>query len=237
MSGHSKWANIKHKKGANDAKRQKIFTKISKEITIAVQSGGNDPSANSSLRLAIEKAKSANMPADNIKRLLVKTDKGGDNWKEITYEGYGPEGVAILITALTDNTNRTSAVVKAAFSRGGGKLGTDGSVSYLFETKGIIVLDSKLYSADKVMEIILEANILDMKEEGDVIIIETLPKELIPTKELLEKNDITEFLSSEVTKLPTNKVSVNESGAKKLEHLIDVLEDHDDIQEVYTNVE
>ena len=237
MSGHSKWANIKHKKGANDAKRQKIFTKISKEISIAVQSGGNDPSSNSSLRLAVEKAKSANMPADNIKRLLVKVDKGGDNWKEINYEGYGPGGVAVLVASLTDNINRTAASVKAAFVRSGGNLGTDGSVSYLFETKGIIVLDSNLYESDNVMKIILEANILDMKEEDGVIIIETNSKDLIQTKELLESKGISEFLSSEVTKLPTNKVPVDEATAKKLEHLIEALEDNDDVQEVYTNVE
>ncbi len=237
MAGHSKWANIKHKKGAQDAKRGKIFQKLSKEIMIAVKEGGNNPETNSRLRLSIEKAKSANMPSDNIKRILTKSDKDNSSWKEITYEGYGPGGVAVLVNCLTDNINRTSASVKSNFTKGGGNLGTNGSVSYLFEAKGIIALDSLLYSFDDIMEIVLEADILDIKEDGDVIIIETLPNKLISTKELLESKNINEFLSSEVSKISSSTIEVDEKIAEKLEKLIEILEDNDDVQEVYTNVE
>ena len=236
MAGHSKWANIKHKKGAQDAKRSKIFQKLSKEIMISVKEGGNNPDMNSRLRLSIEKAKAANMPSDNIKRILVKSEKDNATWKEITYEGYGPGGVAILVNCLTDNINRTSASVKSNFTKGGGNLGTNGSVAYLFESKGVIAIDSALYSSDKIMEIILEANILDMREDGDVIIIETLPTELISVKELLEKENIKDFLSTEISKVSSNTIDLDEKNAVKLEKLIDELEDNDDVQEVYTNV-
>ena len=235
MAGHSKWANIKHKKGAQDAKRSKIFQKLTKEIMIAMADGSNNPDENAKLRLAIEKAKSENMPNDNIKRILEKADKDTSSWQEITYEGYGPGGVAILVECLTDNINRIAASVKSNFTKGNGNLGTNGSVSYLFETKGVIVLDSSLYSADNVMEIALEANILDMKEDDGVIVIETTPSDLIKTKELLESKGINEFLSSEVSKIAKSKINLDEATKEKLDRLIDLLEDNDDVQNVHHN--
>lgn len=235
MAGHSKWANIKHKKGAQDAKRSKIFQKLSKEIMIAMADGSNNPEENAKLRLAVEKAKSENMPNDNIKRLLEKANKDTSNWQEITYEGYGPGGVAVLVECLTDNINRTAASVKSNFTKGNGNLGTNGSVSYLFETKGVIVLDSSVYSADKIMEIALEADILDMREDEGVIIIETNPSNLIQTKELFENNDINEFLSTEVAKVAQSEIDLDEDTQAKLDRLIDLLEDNDDVQNVHTN--
>ncbi len=235
MSGHSKWANIKHKKGAEDAKRGKVFQKISKEIIIAIQEGGNDPETNPRLRLSIDKAKSANMPNDNIKRLLAKSDRDTSTWNEITYEGYGPGGVAVLVECLTDNINRTAASVKSNFTKGNGNLGTNGSVSYLFETKGIIVLDSTLYSADKIMEIALTADILDMREDGDVIVIETDFSKLMKIKKVFESNGISEFLSSEVAKVATSEIDLDESTQAKLDRLIDLLEENEDVQSVHTN--
>ncbi len=235
MAGHSKWANIKHKKGAQDAKRGKIFQKITKEIQIAVKEGGSDPETNSKLRMVIEKAKAANMPNDNISRTLSKSDKDTTNWTEITYEGYGPGGVAILVNCLTDNINRTAASVKANFNKGNGNLGTNGSVSYLFENKGILVLDSEKYDFDKVMEISLELNILDLKEENGVIIIETDPSDFIFVKEKFESNEINEFLTSEVTKIASANIELDETTQQKLDRLIDILEDNDDVQNVYTN--
>lgn len=235
MAGHSKWANIKHKKGAQDAKRSKIFQKLSKEIMIAMADGSNNPEENAKLRLAVEKAKSENMPNDNIKRLLEKADKDTSSWQEITYEGYGPGGVAVLVECLTDNINRTASSVKSNFTKGNGNLGTNGSVSYLFETKGIIVLDSTIYSIDNIMEIALEADILDLREEEDVIIIETSPSKLIETKELLINKGIVEFLSSEVSKIAQSEIELDDITQEKLDKLIDLLEDNDDVQSVHTN--
>ncbi len=235
MAGHSKWANIKHKKGAQDAKRSKIFQKLTKEIMIAMADGSNNPDENAKLRLAIEKAKSENMPNDNIKRILEKADKDTSSWQEITYEGYGPGGVAVLVECLTDNINRTAASVKSNFTKGNGNLGTNGSVSYLFETKGVIVLDASIYSSDQVMEIALEANILDMREDDGVIVIETAPSDLIETKELFESKGINEFLSSEVSKIAQSEIDLDESTQEKLDRLIDLLEDNDDVQNVHHN--
>ncbi len=235
MAGHSKWANIKHKKGAQDAKRGKIFQKITKEMMIAIKEGGNDQDTNPRLRLSIEKAKAANMPSDNIKRILAKSDKDTSSWNEITYEGYGPGGVAILVECLTDNVNRTAASVKSNFTKGNGNLGTNGSVSYLFENKGVIVLDSNLYSVDKVMEIALNMDILDMREDDGVIIIETEPSKMIETKEMFESKDINEFLSSEVAKVAASEIDLDEETQAKLDRLIDLLEDNDDVQAVHTN--
>ncbi len=235
MAGHSKWANIKHKKGAQDAKRGKIFQKITKEMQIAIKEGGSDPEMNPKLRMVIEKAKAANMPNDNIKRTLDKADKDTTTWMEITYEGYGPGGVAVLVNCLTDNINRTAASVKSDFNKGNGNLGTNGSVSYLFETKGVLVLDSEKYNADDVMMIALEADVLDVREDGAVIVIETEPANFIATKETLEANNITEFLSSEVTKVASAEIDLDESTQEKLDRLIDMLEENEDVQDVYTN--
>lgn len=236
MAGHSKWANIKHKKGAQDAKRSKVFQKITKEMMIAIKDGGGpNPDENSKLRLVLEKAKAANMPNDNIQRILTKSDKDTSTWNEVTYEGYGPGGVAVLVSCLTDNTNRTAATVKSNFTKGNGNLGTNGSVSYLFENKGVLVLDSSVYNADEVMEIALEADILDMREDDGVIVIETEPNKFIETKELLESKGLTEYLSSSVTKVAASEIELDDSTQEKLDRLIDLLEDNDDVQEVYTN--
>ncbi len=235
MAGHSKWANIKHKKGAQDAKRGKIFQKITKEMLIAVKEGGNDPETNPKLRTIIEKAKSANMPNDNIARNLAKSNVDTSNWMEITYEGYGPGGVAILVNCLTDNINRTAASVKSDFTKGNGNLGTNGSVSYLFETKGLMVLDSEKYDFNVLMEIALETSVLDIREENGVIVIETEPSKFIEVKEFLESKDIVEFLNSEVTKISTNVIELDNSTQEKLDRLVDRLEDNDDVQDVYTN--
>lgn len=235
MAGHSKWANIKHKKGAQDAKRGKIFQQLTKELMIAIKEGGKDPETNPRLRAAIEKAKSANMPNDNIKRTLTKADKDTTSWNEITYEGYGPNGVAILVQCLTDNINRTAASIKFNFTKGNGNLGTNGSVSYLFETKGIIVIDSSIYKVDDVMMIVLEADIIDMREETGVIIIETSPSSFIATKEFLELKGITEFLTSEITKVASSLIHLDEDSQEKLDRLIDILEDNEDVAAVHTN--
>ncbi len=235
MAGHSKWANIKHKKGAQDAKRGKVFQKITKEMQIAIKEGGADPEMNPKLRMVIEKAKSANMPNDNISRTLSKADKDTSNWQEITYEGYGPGGVAVLVNCLTDNINRTAASVKSDFNKGNGNLGTNGSVSYLFETKGMLVLDGEKYNADEVMMMALETNVLDIRDEDGVIVIETDPSNFIEVKEFLEGKDITEFLTSEVSKVASSVIELDEETQAKLDRLIDMLEDNDDVQDVYTN--
>lgn len=235
MAGHSKWANIKHKKGAQDAKRGKIFQKITKEMLIAIKEGGVDPEMNPKLRLIIEKAKSANMPNDNITRTLSKADKDTSNWQELTYEGYGPGGVAVLVNCLTDNINRTAASVKSDFTKGNGNLGTNGSVSYLFETKGILVLDAEQYNIDDVTMIALETSVSDIREDDGVIVIETEPSDFITVKEFLESNEITTFLSSEVTKVASSMIDLDESTQEKLDRLVEKLEDNDDVQDVYTN--
>ncbi len=237
MAGHSKWANIKHRKGAQDAKKSKVFQKIAKEIIVAIKEGGNDPDKNSRLRLTIDKAKSANMPSDNIKRLLEKSNKDESNFYELIYEGYGPSGVAVIVECLTDNINRTSPLIKATFSKNGGNLGTNGSVSYMFESKGEIVLSKEKYNSNKLMDLIIEKEILDFKDEDDFIIIETLPSKFIEIKNFLVENKIDDFISSKVSKISNSKISLTEEQILKVERLIDALENLDDVQNVYTNME
>ena len=227
---------MKHRKGAQDAKRSKIFQKISKEMQVAIQGGDNNPATNASLRLIIEKAKAANMPNDNIDRVLNKS-KDAAALKEISFEGYGPNGVAILIECVTDNNNRTVSNVKAIMNKRGGNIGTNGSVSYLFETKGILVLDAEVYNEEEVMLAAMEMNILDVKEDSGSIIIETDPKAFIEVKTAMEAAGYTEFLSSEVTKLPSMTVALTDEQSEKLESLVEALEDDDDVSQVYTNVE
>lgn len=227
---------MKHRKGAQDAKRSKIFQKISKEMQVAIQNGDNNPATNASLRLIIEKAKSVNMPNDNINRVLNKS-KDAAQLKELSFEGYGPNGVAMLIECLTDNNNRTVSNVKAIMGKRGGNIGTNGSVSYMFETKGVIVLDGDTYNAEEVMLTAMEMNILDVKEDSGSIIIETDPKAFIEVKTALEAAGYTEFLSSEVTKLPNQTIALTDEQSEKLEALVDALEDDDDVSQVYTNVE
>ena len=237
MAGHSKWANIKHKKAAQDAKRSKHFMKYSKDILIAIKDGGSDPEQNARLRTAIQTAKAGNMPNDNIKRLLEKANKDNSDWQELTYEGYGPGGVAVLVECVTDNVNRTAAYVKSSFSKGGGNMGTTGSVSYMFHTKGIIVLDPEVVDSEKAMEIALMAEATDIKDQDGVIVVETEPTNLLSTKEAFEAEGITEFLTAEVSKVPDMKVELSEEQNDKLQKLIDLLEESDDVNDVHTNVE
>lgn len=236
MSGHSKWANIKHKKAAQDSKRSNLFQKFSTEILVAIKTGGNDPDKNSRLRLAIEKAKARNMPNDNIKKLLSRSEKDPTNFTEVTYEGYGPFGVAFLVECLTDNINRTASFVKSVFNKLGGNLGTSGSVSYLFKVKGQIILDETKYDSEDVFTKLLEFDIIDFSTKNDLIIIDVLPANLIKIKENLEKKGIKEYLSSEITKIPNSYINLSEENLIKVQKLIDSLEDNNDIQNVYTNL-
>ena len=237
MSGHSKWSTIKRKKGAIDAERGKVFAKLAKEIYVAAKSGDTDPANNSSLRMVIEKAKSENMPKSNIENAIAKAKNkaSGENYEAIRYEGYGPGGIAIMIDCLTDNKNRTASFVRSTLTKRGGNLGTDGSVSYLFTRKGVLILDKK-YDEDKLMEDVLELNIEDFKSDDDSYTIETTPDNFISVKEELEKLGYNEFLVSEVTFIPSNYIDLDEETTTKAMNLIESLEDIDDVQEVYHNI-
>ena len=230
--------NIINKKGKQDAKRAKIFTKYARLISVATKMGGGDPEYNATLKNAIDKAKSENMPNDNIERAIKKGAGAGEgeSYEHITYEGYGPGGVAVIIETLTDNKNRTAGFVRSTLTKRGGNLGTDGSVSYLFERKGVIVLD-KAYDEDKLMEDILELDILDFISEEDSFVIYTDPSNFIKIKEALEKKGIDKFLISEVTFVPNNYISLDEETTEKVTNLIDALTDLDDVQAVYHNLE
>ena len=239
MSGHSKWNNIKRKKGKTDAQRAKIFTKIGREIQVAVRESGGDPLVNGKLRDLISKAKSNNVPNENIDRIIKKAVGGDDknDYTEITYEGYGPNGVAIIVESLTDNKNRTAADVRHYFDKYGGNLGTIGCVSFMFTQKGIIVIDKQDISEDKMMEDALMSGASDMISEGDVYEIQTEPTDLREVRESLEKLGYT-FLSAGVEQVPNTYTSItdNESGVK-MTKLLELLEDDDDIQEVWHNWE
>ncbi len=236
MAGHSKWANIQHRKGRQDAKRGKIFTKLIKEITVAARMGGGDPNFNPRLRLAIDKAKAENMPADNIDR-AIKRGTGeleGVNYEEIRYEGYGPGGATVMVDCMTDNRTRTVADVRHAFSKHGGNLGTDGSVAYLFKHCGQIIFAPGT-SEDKVMEAAIEAGAEDVitNEDGSVEVI-TAPNDFAAVKESLEKAGLKpEF--AEVTQKPTTETELKGDDAAKMQKLLDALESLDDVQEVYTS--
>ena len=238
MSGHSKWSTIKRKKGAIDAERGKVFAKLAKEIYVAAKSGDPDPVNNSSLRMVIEKAKSENMPKSNIENAINKAkNKGnGENYDSIRYEGYGPSGIAIMIDCLTDNKNRTASFVRSTLTKRGGNLGTDGSVSYLFKRKGVIILD-KSYDEDEVMNKVLELDIEDFRTEEDGFVIETLPDKFLEVKDELEKSGYDEFVMSQVTYIPDNYIALDEESSNKVMSLIEALEDLDDVQEVYHNLE
>ena len=238
MSGHSKWSTIKRKKGAIDAARGKIFAKLAKEIYVAAKSGDPDPTNNAALRMVIEKAKGQNMPKSNIENAIAKAKNKGDgeNYENVRYEGYGPGGIAIMIDCLTDNKNRTASFVRSTLTKRGGNLGTDGSVSYLFSRKGILVLDKK-YDEDKLMEDVLELDIEDFKTEDDNYIIETSPDNFIKVKEELEKIGYNEFILSEVSFIPSNYIKLDEETTSKAIKLIESLEDLDDVQEVYHNID
>ncbi len=238
MSGHSKWANIRHKKGAADARRGKVFTKLIKEITVAARMGGGDVNANPRLRSAIAAAKAENMPKDNWERAVKKGtgELEGVNYEETTYEGYGPGGAAILIDSLTDNKNRAVSEIRHALNKHGGNMGESGSVSWIFEQKGYIVVEKGAVEEDKLMEIALEAGAEDVRDDGDSFEVITNPSDFEDVKESVENASIP-FALAEVTMLPKTLAPVDGESAEKLMRLIDALEDCDDVQKVYTNAD
>ena len=239
MSGHSKFANIKHKKEKNDAAKGKIFTIIGREIAVAVKEGGPDPANNSKLRDVIAKAKSNNMPNDTIERGIKKAagDANAVNYVTITYEGYGPNGTAIIVDALTDNKNRTAANVKNAFTKGGGNVGTPGCVSFMFDKKGQIIIDKEEFEkdADELMMIALDAGAEDFSEEEDSFEILTAPDDFSAVREALEAAKVP-MASAEVTMIPQNYVTLtDESAVKSLQKTLDLLDEDDDVESVYHN--
>lgn len=238
MSGHSKWATIHRKKGLIDAERGKIFQKLAKEIMVAARGTNGDIESNASLRAVVEKARSNNMPKDNIQKAIDKaTGAGGDvNFESIRYEGYAPGGVAIMIDCLTDNKNRTAMLVRSTLTKHGGNLGTDGSVSYMFKRRGVIELEKK-YDFDKVMDIAISSEADDVMEDDDVYTIYTDPSNFIQVKESLENEGINEFLTSEITYVADNKISLDDEKTEKVMNLIDLLNDIDDVSDVYHNLE
>jgi YebC/PmpR family DNA-binding regulatory protein len=236
MAGHSKWASIKHKKKATDAKRGALFTKLTRAITVAAREGGGDPEGNPSLVLAIQKAKDASMPKDNIERAVAKgtgADQDADAFEAIVYEGYGPGGVAVLVEALTDNRNRTSSDVRHAFSKHGGNLGEPGSVNWIFEKKGQIVVDATRYGEDDLM-VAVDAGAEDVAEDGDVLEVVTGPTDLAAVRGALEQAGV-EVQSAELVMRPTNRIEIEESQAASLMRMLDTLEDNDDVQAVHAN--
>lgn len=238
MSGHSKWSTIKHKKGAADAKRGKIFTKLIKEITVAARMGGGDPEANPRLRKAINDAKAQNMPKDNLERAIKKGtgDLEGVEYEELTYEGYGPGGVAVLVECLTDNKNRTVADVRYIFSKAGGNIGTDGCVSWMFDKKGLISVDKEIADEDTLMEIALEAGAEDVKDEGDCFEVITDPADFDTVKEAIEAASI-KYQVAEVTMIPQTQTRVEGKDAEQMIKFMDAMDDCDDIQKFYSNAE
>lgn len=238
MSGHSKWSTIKRKKGAIDSERSKVFQKLAKELYVAAKSGDPNPDNNSALRMVIEKAKGENMPKANIESAIAKaTGKGNEeNYDSVRYEGYAPGGIAIMIDCLTDNKNRTAGFVRSTLTKRGGNLGTDGSVSYLFERKGIIVLE-KEYEEDKIMEDVLGLDILDFVSDEDSYTIYIDPNNFIKVKDELTNMGYDKVVVSEVTFIPNNYVALDEENTDKVMGLIDALNDIEDVQDVYHNLE
>ncbi len=236
MSGHSKWHTIKHKKGALDAKRGKVFTKLIKEITVAARSGGGDEAANARLRKAVSDAKAANMPNETIDRAVKRGtgDLEGINYEEITYEGYGIGGVAVLIETMTDNRNRTVAELRHLFSKNGGNLGEAGSVAWIFDKKGYIVVDKEAKSEEELFEIALEAGAEDMQEDGDSFEILTAPESFEVVSEAVKSAGI-EPQAAEVSMIPQNYIHLEGAEAAQMLKLYEAIEDHDDVQNVYAN--
>lgn len=238
MSGHSKWATIKRKKGLIDAERGKIFQKLAKEIYVAAKSGDPNPENNPSLRMIVDKAKAQNMPKDRIQSAIDKANKsqGGEDYESVRYEGYGPHGVAIMVDCLTDNRNRTASMVRSTFTKRGGNLGTDGSVSYMFERKGIIIVPNS-YDENLVMELALNNDALDFITTEDSYEIYTTYEDFIKMNKALEKAGITNLIMNEVRYIPSNYIKLNDEQTEKIIALIDQLEDLDDVQDVYHNLE
>ena len=238
MSGHSKWHNIQAKKGKADAARGKIFTKLGRELLIAVKQGGPDPSGNSKLKSVIAKCKAANMPNDTINNAIKKASSSNENYEEITYEGYGPNGVAVIVEASTDNKNRTAADVRHVFDKAGGNLGTTGCVSYMFNKKGIIVIEKASTNIDEeeLMMIALDAGAEDFNSDEEIYEIVTDPSDFTTVREKLEEKGL-EFLEADVQMIPTTTVALDEHGAEKMERLIERLEELDDVANIYHNWE
>ena len=237
MSGHSKWATIHRKKGLIDAERGKIFQKLAKEIYVAAKGTNGDPDTNPSLRMVIEKCRSQNMPKDNIQKAIDKAigSNDGENYEEVRYEGYGPSGTAFMIDCLTDNRNRTAMLVRTAFTKKGGNLGTDGSVSYMFERKGIIVIE-KTVDEDELMMTVLDNGADDMVTTDESFEVYTTPDNFLKVKEAMDNMGIKEYITSEITYVASNQVQVSDEETKeKIYNLIDALEDIDDVQNVYHN--
>lgn len=236
MSGHSKWSSIKHKKGAADAKRGKIFTKLIKEITVAARMGGGDPDGNPRLRSAIAVAKAENMPKENIERGIKKGtgELEGVSYEEANYEGYGPGGVAVLVDCLTDNKNRTVADIKHLFERHGGNLGEPGCVAWMFEQKGLMVFEKDKVDEEVLFDLALEAGAEDVREEGTEFEVITEPSDLESVKQAIDNAGLS-YTLAEVTKIPKNTVTVEGKKAQQTLNLMQSLEDHDDVSHVYAN--
>jgi len=236
MSGHSKWNSIKHKKAAQDAKRGKMFTKIIRELSIAARSGGGDPDTNPRLRQAISEAKGVNMPSDNIKRAILKGtgQLEGVNYEEITYEGYGPGGVAIYVEVLSDNKNRTVSEIRYIFSKNSGRIGESGCVAWMFARKGYIVVEQAKASEDELLDVVLEAGADDLKEDGSNYEIFTTPESYEEVVNALKEHNI-DLAASNVGYIPQNYVKIEGKQAQQLLRLMEELEDHDDVQHVWAN--
>jgi YebC/PmpR family DNA-binding regulatory protein len=238
MSGHNKWSSIKHQKGAADAKRGQLFTKLTREIIISVKEGGSSPDANFRLRLAIQKARDSNMPLDNIDRAIKKGSGGAEGGAlvELVLEGYGPSGTAFLVNGLSDNRNRTIQEVRSTFTRHGGSLAESGSVSWLFDSKGIISIDAANVDADELTLQAIDAGAEDVKVEGGVVEVYTVPEDLMKVRQALEKKGLT-IGSSELQKIPKTMVKLDDKAGLQALKLLDKLESIDDIQTVYSNAD
>jgi YebC/PmpR family DNA-binding regulatory protein len=239
MSGHSKWSTIKHKKGAADAKRGKVFTRIIKEMTVAARMGGGDPAANPRLRAAVAEAKANNMPKDNVER-AIKRGTGeleGATYEEVTYEGYGPGGVALMVEAMTDNGNRTTPEIRHMFEKAGGSFGTPGSVRFQFERKGYFAIEKSAVNEEKLMEIVLEAGADDLQtEDPETFEVYTSPESFEQVRQALEKAGIP-TVEAKLGQIPQNYVKLDEAKAKAMMRLLEMLDDHDDVQNVWSNFE
>jgi YebC/PmpR family DNA-binding regulatory protein len=237
MSGHNKWSTIKHKKGAADAKRGKIFTRILKEMTVAARMGGGDIAGNPRLRAAVAEAKAANMPKDNIER-AIKRGTGeleGATYEELTYEGYGPGGVALIVEVMTDNTNRTTPEIRHIFEKNGGNLGTPGSVKFQFDRKGYFAIEKSAVSEDKLMEVALEAGADDLQtDDPETFEVYTAPDSFEQVRQALEKNEIP-TAEAKLGQMPQNYIKLDESKSKSMLRLLEMLDDHDDVQNVWSN--
>ena len=237
MAGHSKWANIQHRKNREDAKRAKVFTKLVREITVSARLGGGDPDANPRLRAAIQAAKDENMPNENIDRAIDKGtgDLEGGSLEDFTYEGYGPGGAAILVEGVTDNRNRTAAEIRHVFSRGGGNLAESGAVAWQFGRQGLITLPKQDLGEDRLTELLIESGAEDYEDGGDRWVITTAGTDLHAVRDALEEHEV-EVKSSELVMVPQAEVQLDDDAARKVLNLLDALDDHDDVQKVWTNV-